>query len=120
MKTATLVLGASENPSRYSNMAIKSLLRHGYLVKALGNSKGNVENVVIETEKVIYDNIDTITLYLGPKNQLPYYEYILSISPNRIIFNPGTENDDLKLLAEKNGIKTEYACTLVLLNLNQY
>ncbi len=120
MKLATLVLGASENRERYSNMAIRSLTKHRHSVKAIGNKKGHVETVSIGTEKIFYDDIDTITLYLGPKNQVAYYEYILLLKPRRIIFNPGTENDELKLLAENNGITTENACTLVLLNINQY
>lgn len=120
MKSSTLVMGASENPERYSNMAIRSLLRNGYSVKALGNKKGKVQNVIVETEKLPFDDIDTITLYLGAKNQIPYYDYFLSLEPRRLIFNPGAENDELKILAEKNQIVTEDACTLVLLSLNQY
>jgi hypothetical protein len=65
-------------------------------------------------------DLDTITLYLNPTNQQPYYEYILSLRPKRIIFNPGTENPILVSMAEKNGIKTLNACTLVMLSTNQF
>lgn len=119
-KITTLVLGASLNPDRYSNMAIKLLLKKGFNVKAVGNRKGNVLNTEIATETKVFDDIDTVTLYLSPTNQPKYYEYILQLKPNRIIFNPGTENDELRLMAENKGISTENACTLVLLNLNQY
>ena len=116
----TLVIGASENEDRYSNMAIKLLIKYGHDVVAIGNRKGTVDNVNIETEKKDLDDIDTVTLYLNPKLQVQYYEYILSLKPRRIIFNPGTENLDLKQLAEAKGIITEDACTLVILRLGKY
>lgn len=116
----TLVLGGSENPDRYSNMAIKLLRRKGYEVVSVGIKKGKVGDVDIENTMADYGDIHTVTLYLGPKNQLPYYNYIINLHPKRIIFNPGTENQELKSLAETKGIETEYACTLVLLNLGQY
>jgi len=119
-KVTTLVIGASENPDRYSNMAIKLLLKKGYQVAAIGQKTGNVEQIPIIKDKENFSNIDTVTLYINPKIQEEYIEYIIKLKPNRIIFNPGTENDEFKALAESEGIKTEYACTLVLLNLGQY
>lgn len=116
----TLVLGASENPARYSNMAIKRLLSKGNSVVAIGNRKGKVNDVEIITEQPEMHDIDTITLYLNRLNQKPYYDYILNVKPKRIIFNPGTENPELENMAEKNGIKTMEACTLVLLGTGQY
>jgi uncharacterized protein len=116
----TLVLGASENPARYSNMAIKRLLGHGHKVVAIGNKKGMVESVPITTEADMQDDIDTITLYLNPTNQKPYYDFILNTHPKRIIFNPGTENEELEQMARKAGIDTMEACTLVLLSTGQY
>ncbi|PQJ12256.1 CoA-binding protein [Flavipsychrobacter stenotrophus] len=120
MKNKTLVLGASENPSRYSNMAVKKLLSKGQSVIALGKVKGNVDGVEILTEKPATDEIDTVTLYLNPLHQQPYYDYILSLKPRRIIFNPGTENEELESLAQKNGIEPIEACTLVMLSTGQY
>jgi predicted CoA-binding protein len=76
--------------------------------------------ITIHHELLSASDINTVTLYLNPKNQVKYYEYILSVHPKRIIFNPGTENEELSLLAEKKGIKTIEACTLVLLSTNQY
>lgn len=116
----TLVIGASENEERYSNMAIKLLTQHGHTVFGIGNRKGQVGNTVIETETKEYSDINTVTLYLNPKLQEAYYDYILGLKPKRIIFNPGTENIILKNLAEAQGITTEDACTLVLLRLGQY
>jgi uncharacterized protein len=116
----TLVIGASENEERYSNMAMKLLTKYGHHVVAIGNRKGKVDDISIETEKSHFEDIDTVTLYLNPKLQEQYYDYILNLKPNRIIFNPGTENVELKELAEAQGINTEDACTLVLLRLGQY
>lgn len=116
----TLVLGASENPGRYSNLAIRRLLAHRQPVVALGKKKGVVEEVVIETEQKHFDDIDTVTLYLNPFNQREYYDYIFSLHPKRIIFNPGAENDELAELAVQKGIAAQEACTLVLLSTGQY
>ncbi len=116
----TLVLGASLNPSRYSNLAINRLVSHGHAVEAVGLKKGVVAGVDISTEKEDFENIDTVTLYLNPKRQEEYYDYIISLKPKRVIFNPGTENPVFYEMLRKNKIENEVACTLVLLGTNQY
>jgi predicted CoA-binding protein len=117
----TLVLGASENPERYSNKAIRLLRSKGHEVVAIGKRPGKVGDVPYSDEKpLIIPDLDTITIYLNPFNQKEYYEYIISLKPNRIIFNPGSENPELSQLAEENGIKVVEACTLVLLSTGQY
>jgi uncharacterized protein len=116
----TLVLGASENPARYSNLAINRLKNKQHPVVAIGNKKGTVAGISIGTEKIQLDDIDTVTLYLGPQHQKEYYDYIISLHPKRIIFNPGTENEELAELALKNNITPQEACTLVLLSTGQY
>jgi predicted CoA-binding protein len=119
-KKKTLVLGASDNPSRYSFLAIQRLRGHDHPVVAIGKKNTMVADVVIEKEKKHFDNVDTITLYLNPLHQKEYYDYIVSLKPTRIIFNPGAENDELYDLAKQNDIKPVKACTLVLLSTNQY
>ena len=116
----TLVLGASDNPSRYSYLAVNRLRSHGHPVVAIGKKNVMVADVPIEKEKKDWKDVDTVTLYLNPIHQQQYYDYILSLKPKRIIFNPGAENDELADLALKNGIKPIEACTLVLLSTNQY
>ena len=119
-KKKTLVIGASTNPERYSYLAINKLLAHQHLVVAIGNKKGIVSNIDIATEPLLMNDIDTVTLYINPFLQRHYYSYIISLHPKRIIFNPGTENDELANLASQNGIATLTACTLVLLSTGQY
>jgi hypothetical protein len=120
MKKKTLVFGASTNPSRYSYLAIHRLVNVGHEVVAFGLRNGNVAGVEIDTKLESYNEIDTITLYMNPQRQKEYYDYLISLYPKRIIFNPGTENPEFyKLLRERN-IDFEQACTLVLLSVNQY
>ena len=119
-KKKTLVLGASDNPSRYSYLAVHRLRSHGHPVVAIGKKNGIVSDVTIEKEKKEFDNVHTVTLYLNPMHQKQYYDYIVLLKPKRIIFNPGAENDELSELAIKNGIIAMEACTLVLLSTNQY
>ena len=119
-KKKTLVLGASQNPARYSYLAINRLKNNQHPVVAIGKRKGMVDGIPIETEKIKLNDIDTVTLYLNPDHQKEYYDYIISLHPNRIIFNPGTENDELAHLAVKNNIKPVEACTLVMISTGQY
>ena len=116
----TLVLGASANPERYSYLAINRLRSHGHPVFGIGKKRVKLGDVNIETEPKNFENIDTVTLYLNPANQKQYYNYILSLHPKRIIFNPGTENNELEEIAKTNGINTMQACTLVLLSTGQF
>ena len=117
----TLVLGASPNPDRYAYKATVKLDAYNHPVFPVGLREGVIGKHKILTNTPIIKNIDTVTLYVGPQNQPVYYDYILNqIKPKRIIFNPGTENDELEQLAKEKGIATEIACTLVLLSLNDY
>jgi predicted CoA-binding protein len=116
----TLVLGASENPERYSHMAIVQLRQENYPVYAVGSRPGQVLDVPIETQLSPTWTIDTVTLYLNNTLQQAYYQTILSLRPRRIIFNPGTENPDFSAMARAAGIITQDACTLVLLRTGQY
>lgn len=119
-KPITLVLGASPNPERYSFLATTLLHEKGYEVYPFGIKKGQINEISIKNEWPKNDSIDTVTLYLGPAGQVEYYDAILNLAPKRIIFNPGTENPDLQALANKKGIQTIEACTLVMLKTNQY
>jgi uncharacterized protein len=116
----TLVMGASNNPARYSYLAIHRLREKGYPVKAIGRCKMRVADVDVEAQQVAWTDIDTVTLYLNPVHQEDYYDYLLSLKPRRIIFNPGAENPELEMLASEAGILCQEACTLVLLSTGQY
>lgn len=120
MKNKTLVLGASENPERYSNKAILSLQRKGHEILAIGKKAGKVNGTEIQTEPVQSDDVETVTLYLNPDHQKPYYDYIVSLKPKHIIFNPGAENEELERIAAKEGINILESCTLVMLSTGQY
>ena len=116
----TLVIGASTNKERYSYKAINNLIAKSHQVVAIGVKKGMVMDIPIETEKLDFHAVDTVTLYVNSKAQQDYYDYILSLKPRRVIFNPGTENPDFYKILETNNIQYEVACTLVLLATNQY
>lgn len=116
----TLVIGASLNLSRYSNFVIHKLIGHGHEVVAIGNKTGIIAGVEVSSEKLPHTDIDTVTLYLNPTNQIAFYDYIISLKPKRVIFNPGTENPDFYEILNENNIPFEEACSLVLLSTNQY
>lgn len=116
----TVVLGASDNPARYSYLAVRKLAAHNHPIIAVGKRAGKVGDVVIQKDHVMEGGVDTVTLYLNPKNQVEYYDYILNLQPKRIIFNPGTENEELIQKAKDNNIEPFIGCTLVMLSTGQY
>lgn len=116
----TLVLGATPNPGRYANLASNRLVSHGHSIVNVGLKKGEIAGMPIEKPEIIHDDIDTITMYVGPQNQPALYDYILKTKPKRIIFNPGAENPELEKMAREKGIETLQACTLVMLSIGNY
>ncbi len=123
----TLVIGASLKQDRYSNIAINRLVESNIKVVAIGLRKGVVAGIEIlkSTQKkdlnnLKFEGIHTVTLYLNAKRQVEYYDYIVSLKPIRVIFNPGTENEEFYNLLTKNNIDYEIACILVLLRMKVY
>ncbi len=116
----TVVLGASPNPERYSYRAVKMLRKYNHEVVAIGKKKGTIEDVPIINEAITLEGVHTVAMYLSPVNQKEYYNYILTLKPKRIIFNPGTENEELQKLAEENNIEVVEWCVLIMLSSNKY
>ena len=118
----TVIIGATTNPSRYAYFAADRLTKAGHDIVPVGIKKGEVfgEEILDIRESPKVENVDTITMYLGPQNQPEYYDYIVGLNPKRIIFNPGTENPELVKKAQEAGIETDYACTLVMLGSGTY
>jgi uncharacterized protein len=120
MSKKTLILGASTNPERYSHKAALKLSSYGHEIYCFGKQKGLIENFEIKNELPHSEKFDTVTLYLNPIHQKPFYDFIVKLKPNRVIFNPGTENSELQNLLKENNIYYEESCTLVLLSLSDY
>jgi uncharacterized protein len=116
----TLVIGASPKPERYSNKAVRKLRQYGHPVVAIAKREAMIDDTHIVTGFPELLDIDTVTLYVGQEHQDEYFNYILSLHPRRLIFNPGTENPELENLAKQNGIEAIEACTLVLLSIGEY
>ncbi len=116
----TLVLGGSLKPDRYANRAIRKLRSYGHPVVSIGNREGEVEDVTIRKGTPHFDDIHTVTVYLGAKNQHEYYNYIIGLKPQRIVFNPGAENPELADLARKNNMEVVEYCTLILLDTHTF
>ena len=115
-----MIIGASPNPGRYAYRAAHMLTGKGHTIVNVGVKNGSVAGAEIEKPEKIHNDIDTITLYIGPHLQSQYYNYILETKPKRVVFNPGTENNELEELLVVNGIEPLEACTLVLLSTGQY
>jgi predicted CoA-binding protein len=123
----TLVFGVSLKPIRYSNIAVKRLQQYNHPIIAVGLRSGDIQGQEVMTFESAFakaethkSTIDTVTLYISPKRQDPYMDYVISLQPKRVIFNPGTENPEFYMRLKENNIDFEVACTLVLLGANQY
>jgi len=116
----TLVLGASPNPVRFSHKAVKSLLRNDKEVVAVGFKKGLVVEEEILTGQPPIKDVHTVSIYIGSSRQTDYYEYILSLKPKRVIFNPGTVNPEFMGRLKREGIEPVSECMLVMLNDGDY
>ena len=122
MGKKTVIVGATPNQSRYAFLAANMLREYDHNIVPIGIKQGEVagEEILDIRKKPAIKDVDTITLYIGPRHQPEWYEYLLSLKPKRIIFNPGTENDEFERLAESRGIEAMQACTLVLLRSLQF
>ena len=122
MNKKTVILGASTNPSRYAYMAAGMLQHNGTEIVPVGIKKGMIfgSEILDLRHKPIIADVDTVTLYIGPRHQPEWYEYILALKPRRVIFNPGTENEDFERMVEASGAEALEACTLVMLRTGQY
>jgi len=122
MKKKTVILGASANPSRYAYLAAEMLHEGGHEIVPVGIKKGIIFGsgiLDLRTKPVIKD-VDTVTLYIGPRHQPEWYDYVIGLKPKRVIFNPGTENEDFENRVEASGAEALEACTLVMLRTGQY
>lgn len=115
-----LVYGASTNPARYAFIATELLLSKGYEVILVGHKPGEIDGIDIQVGQPDLVDIHTVTLYVGPKNQLDLLAYVMRLQPKRVIFNPGTENPDLMKQLTAEGIEVEETCTLVMLHTGQF
>jgi uncharacterized protein len=116
----TLIIGASANPDRYAHRAALKLLQHGHEIELLGLREGTVAGHAIQTGEPDLADIDTVTLYVGPRNSGQYLDYLKKVRPRRVIFNPGAENPDLAANLQANGIEPVEACTLVMLSVGTF
>lgn len=120
MQKLTLVLGASLKEQRYSNICIRTLNSSRLPVQAIGLREGKIGNTMINTGKPELEDVHTVTLYLGPQNQKDWYDYLLELKPERVIFNPGTENDELQEILHEAGIEVIEDCTIMMVQGGRY
>ena len=116
----TIVLGASPNPARYSHLAVARLLEKEYEVVPVGIREGAIAEQEIKVGRPSIEEVHTVSIYLSPQHQEQYLDYILELKPQRVIFNPGSENPPMMDKLEKEGIEVLAACTLVMLSVNNY
>lgn len=120
-KERVVIIGASNNPERYSHRALLLLQKHGHEVVPVHPKLAEIEGIpVVADVGLISGPVDTVTMYVGPAISSGLQDKLIALKPGRVIFNPGAENASLGDALQKAGIACEEACTLVLLNTGQY
>ena len=122
MSGKTVIIGASPNPSRYAYLAAGRLISHGHKIVPLSIRRGVIFGQEIQDIRMKpgVEDVDTVTLYIGPRHQPEWYDYILGLKARRVIFNPGTENEEFAKRICETGTEAIEACTLVMLRTGQY
>ena len=121
MTKTVAILGASSNPDRFSYRAFKMLQQHGHKPILISPKMNELEGLPVLAElSQIQSSIDTLTMYVGPEKSKSLEDQILKLKPQRVIFNPGSENPDLQKKLAEAGIQVLEACTLVLLKAHQF
>lgn len=120
MEKSTLVIGASLNENRYSNICVRTLKSGHFPVTAIGLREGMIDTIPVITGTPDLENIHTVTLYLNSGNQKPWFDYIMKLNPKRVVFNPGTENDEFADMLSSAGIETVEDCTIMMIQSGRY
>lgn len=116
-----VIVGASNNPERYSHRALLLLRKHGHEVVPVHPKLAEIEGIpVVSDLGGVSGPVDTVTMYVGAAISTGMQDQLIALKPTRVIFNPGAENAVLAAALQKAGIACEEACTLVLLNVGQF
>ncbi len=115
-----LIFGSSTNPDRYSYKAAEMLIEYGHEIIQVGRRDGHAHNQPIFSGHPKVDKVHTLTLYMNPKALMEHKDYLVSLQPARVIFNPGTESVALANVFKENGVEVLNACTLVMLRTSQF
>ncbi len=118
----TVIIGATTNKGRYAFMAAERLKGANIDFVPIGIKKGEVfgKSILPIREKPMVSDVHTVTMYIGSQNQHEWYNYILSLKPQRILFNPGTENEAFQNMARQQNVEVVEGCTLVMLGVGTY
>ena len=122
MNKKTVIIGSSPSPARFAYKAAGMLTAYGHEIAAVGIKRGEVfgHEILDIRKKPKIEDVDTVTMYIGPRHQPEWYDYIMSLKPRRVIFNPGTENSEFIQRINESGSEAIEACTLVMLRTGQF
>jgi uncharacterized protein len=115
------IIGASNKTESYAYRAFKSLIKHGHQVYMINPFIDNIDGTkIFASPSDVTESIHTLTMYVSAKHSTEMIDSIINLTPERVIFNPGSENPLLEEALDKRGINVLQACTLVLLSTNQF
>lgn len=116
-----LIVGASDKPDRYAHKALVALRHHGHGVVLVHPRLKEIDGLPVYADiSDVTEPVDTVTMYVGPAISAGLAAKLIALKPQRVIFNPGSENPELESQLSAAGIHPQEACTLVLLATGQF
>ncbi len=117
----TLILGASDNPTRFSNRAQRKLLQYGHAAILVNPKGGEIDGLKVYPQLADVDQmIETVTVYINPSYLTNEIDNIIKLNPKRVIFNPGSESAEAAKAFSEQGIQVIEDCTLLMLDGGRY
>lgn len=107
-------MGASADPSKFGNKAVRAYLRQGWTVYPVSPRGGEIEGLPVYTSVVdVPRPVERISMYVPPAVGLTMLDDLKAVGVQEIYFNPGSESDELIEAAREAGLDPIVACSIV-------
>ena len=108
------IIGASADPAKYGNKAVRAFLRQGYTVYPVNPKESQIEGLTCyPTINDVPARPVKVSVYLPPSLVLKLLPAIAAKGCDELWLNPGTGSDEVIAVAEKLGLNVIRACSIV-------
>jgi len=121
MGKVVAVIGASSDPRKFGNRAVRAFQRQGYTVIPINPNETQVEGLKAYASVLdVPDAIDMATFYIPPEvGEQVMPEIALKQIPE-VWLNPGSESAELIRLARSLKVEPIVACSIIGIGENPY
>jgi uncharacterized protein len=114
-KPVAVILGASQNRTKFGNKSVRAHLAAGYHVIPVNPRGGEIEQLSVypNLDAIPAQPIDRISVYLAPQHLLPLLDSVAQLEFRELWLNPGAESDELLARCSELGIPVVCGCSIV-------